>query len=281
MSEAGLEMPRQHSLSGGTSLRFRLSSAINGLLFPQFFRLKLGTAGLLPARVYREIYLRTRELPDLDIVEVGAGSGSATIAMALALNEAGRQGKIVSVEKCEGGSRLDYGDRVTNLSLLETNLVQFRVRDRVVLYPHHLTLENGPEVVSQIRTGQIAALVHDADGRIDRDFALFFPLLRPGGLVIIDDYENRAAYQPVSARYPDGGTKSLLTFRLLNQLMRWGLVTRRRVVGNTFFGRKPEGADFSRFDADACRRIVADVNATRDRYLQSVRTPRDKKNAWL
>jgi Methyltransferase domain len=251
------------------SLRFRLTSAMNALLFPKFFRLKLATDGLLPVRVYREMYFRTRELPDLDIVEIGAGSGSCTIAMALALHDAGRKCRIISVEKCEGGSRLDYGDRQTNLNLLEMNLVRFGVCDHVALYPHYLTLENSPDVVRLIRTGQISALVHDADGRIDRDFAVFWPLLRPDGLIVIDDYENRPEFQPVSPRRPDGGTKSLVTFRLLNQFMKWGLVTRSCVVGNTFFGYKPQGADFSRFSADVCRRIAGDVDAERDRYLQS------------
>ena len=252
-----------------TSLRHRLASALNAFFFPDFFRLKLATAGMLPARVYCEIYRRTCQLPDLDIVEIGAGSGAATIAMAWALRTTARNAKIVSVEKCEGGSRLDYGDRATNLNLLETHLVQFGVRDRVELYPHALTPEGGPELMTRIRTGQIGALVHDADGRIDRDFALFWPHLRPGGLIIIDDYENRPSFQRISPSSPDGGTKSLVTFRLLNQFMRWGLVTRSRVVGNTYFGYKPEGADFSRFSTDVCQRIVGEVDGERDRYLQS------------
>src|SRR5262249_20449188 len=182
-----------------------------------------------------------------DIVEVGAGSGSATIAMALALREANRQCRIVSVEKCEGGSRLEHGDRAANMTLLEGNLLQFGVRDRIVLYPHALTNENSAEVLAQIRTKQIGALVHDADGRIDRDFSLFWPLLRADGLIIIDDYENRPSFQPVSPRSPDGGTKSLVTFRLLNQFEQWGLVARDRVMGNTYFGHKPTQADFNRF----------------------------------
>jgi hypothetical protein len=75
-----------------------------------------------------------------------------------------------------------------------------------------------------------------------------------------------------SGRLLKRGTKSLVTFRLLNELMRWGLVTRSRVVGNTFFGSKPERADFSRFSADVFQRIVGEVDAECDRYLQSHNT---------
>ena len=250
-----------------TSLPHRLRSAINAFFFPDFFRLKLATGGMLPARVYRELYHLARVLPDLDIIEIGAGSGASTVAMARGLRDAGRSARIISVEKCEGGSRSEYGDRGVNLSLFESHLVKFGVRDRVVLYPHVLTSENGSEVLSKIRTAQISALVHDADGRIDRDFALFWPLLRPSGLIVIDDYENRPAFEPISVRSPDGGTKSLVTFRLLSQMMRWGLVARARVIGHTFFGFKPETADFRQFNAEACRRIVRQVEAERDAYL--------------
>jgi len=251
-----------------TSFGHRCRSAVNAFLFPDFFRLKLATGGMLQARVYRELFLRARELPDLDIVEIGAGSGASTIALALGLREGGRSAKVISVEKCEGGSRSHYGDRETNLNLLEKNLVQFGVRDRVVLYSHPISLVNGPEVLASVHTGRIGALVHDADGRIDRDFALFWPILRPDGLIIIDDFENRPSFRPVSVESPDGGTKSLLTFRLLTQFMQWGLVARTRVIGNTFFGRKPENADFGRFDAAVCNRIAAGVEAERDAYLR-------------
>jgi predicted O-methyltransferase YrrM len=251
------------------TLAHRLGSAVNAFLFPEFFRLKLATAGMLPVRAYRELYLRARRLPHLDIVEVGAGSGTATIAMALAIRDTRSEARIISVEKCEGGSRLDYGDRAANINLLETNLRQFRVRSHVILHTSPLTLANGQEVVRHIRTGQISAFVHDADGRIDRDFALFWPLLRPGGLIVIDDYENHASFQPTSGRFPDGGTKSLVTFRLLNQMMQWGLIKRTRVIGNTFFGFKPETANFGRFSAKSCFEIVSQVGAERDAYLQA------------
>jgi hypothetical protein len=101
---------------------------------------------------------------------------------------------------------------------------------------------------------------------------------RAGGLIVIDDYENRPSFGPVSVESPDGGTKSLLTFKLLTQLMKWRLVARTRVMGNTFFGRKPERADFSRFDAEVCNGIAADVESERDAYLR-LRSARAQTNS--
>jgi len=223
---------------------------------------------MMPVRVYRELYWQTRALPNLDIIEVGAGSGTATIAMALAIRDAGRDARIISIEKCEGGSRLEHGDAATNLRLLETNLVHFGVRDGVLLYPHAITRDSGSEILKSVRTHEISALIHDADGRIDRDFALFWSILQPGGLIVVDDYENRATFRPVSPRFPDGGTKSVVTFKLLNQFIDWGLVKRNRVIGNTFFGYKPANADFGRFSAERCLDIVRQVESARDAHLK-------------
>jgi precorrin-6B methylase 2 len=259
-----------------TSLAHRFRSAVNAFLFPDFFRLKLATGGMMPVRVYTHLYRQALALPNLDIIEVGAGSGTATIAMALAVRDTGRDTRIISIEKCEGGSRLEHGDVAANLRLLETNLIHFGVRDSVVLYPHAITGDSRSEILKSVRTHQISALVHDADGRIDRDFELFWSILRPGGLIVVDDYENRATFRPVSPRFPDGGTKSLVTFKLLNQFIDWGLVKRGRVIGSTFFGYKPESADFCRFNAERCLDIVRQVESAREAHLATRSGPRDE-----
>ena len=54
-------------------------------------------------------------------------------------------------------------------------------------------------------------------------------------------------------------------------MMQWGLIKRTRVIGNTFFGFKPETANFGRFSAKSCFEIVSQVGAERDAYVAKLR----------
>lgn len=244
------------------AVRPTVAAAYNHVFLGRFYRLKKGSRGMCSPRVYKEIYDRVRELPDLDVVEVGAGAGATSIAAAWALQGAGHSGRVIAIEKCEGGSRSDYGDKETNLTIIQRHFQAFGVSNKVVLYAEYLTFDNVRDVLDLLRTPQIAALIHDADGRLDRDFSFFWPRLIPGGLLVIDDYENRCTFQPRSVRYPDGGIKSILTYRLLNQFMAWDLVRKHCIIRRrTFFGYKPAGADFSRFDSLVCQRIIREVEA--------------------
>lgn len=237
------------------------------MMYPRFYDLKARTHGMLNPMIYRQMYLLAREQPDLDIVEVGGAAGAGSVALALGMKESGKRSGLVVVEKLKGGSRAVLGDYQRNLEIINGNFRQFGVDQVVRLYPHELTMENGAEVRALVRTPEIAAFVHDADGRLDRDFFLFWPLLRPGGLIIVDDYANSPHFKPISERNPQGGIKSVMTFRLLNQMIEWGLFRATRHMGNTVFGIKPAGADFSRFDREACRRIIEQVERERDAYL--------------
>jgi predicted O-methyltransferase YrrM len=237
------------------------------MMYPRFYDLKARTHGMLNPMIYRQMYLLAREQPDLDIVEVGGAAGAGSVALALGMKESGKRSGLVVVEKLKGGSRAVLGDYQRNLEIINGNFRQFGVDQVVRLYPHELTMENGAEVRALVRTPEIAAFVHDADGRLDRDFFLFWPLLRPGGLIIVDDYANSPHFKPISERNPQGGINSVMTFRLLNQMIEWGLFRATRHMGNTVFGIKPAGADFSRFDREACRRIIEQVERERDAYL--------------
>jgi len=130
------------------------------------------------------------------------------------------------------------------------------VADRIRLFPRALDATNATEVLAMIHTPKIAAFMHDADGRIDRDFELFWPRLVENGLIVIDDYE--PIIKP--ARASDGDTryvgKKLMTYLLLNSFIEWGLMRPAFYRHNTVFGYKPERADFSRFDRTECERIV-------------------------
>jgi len=219
------------------------------LLYGRFYRLQRDTEGLLSAAAYKRIYQRMREAPDLDSVEIGGAGGSASIAIAWAKIEGGQSSKHIVVEKLEGGSRGRYGGFEDNLARFERHLARFGAKDPIRLFPHHLTAENGHEVLAMIETSQIAGLMCDADGRLDRDFALFLPLVHPSGAIIIDDY------------HPSRSWKHAMTYRLLNQFMAWDLFILEDTPNGMAFGRRHPEADVARIDADVCADIIDSVRA--------------------
>lgn len=240
----------------------------NRLRYPRFYRLQQQTPGMLRPKVYKTMCDLCARLPDLDIIEVGGAAGAGSIAIAWAIKDAGKQSHVITVEKCEGGSRAAQG-YATNLDTITHNFQHFGVEKHIRLYPHALTFENASEVFALIETQELAAFIHDADGRLDRDFTLFWPRLVAGGLIMVDDYANRVNYQPLSDRYPQGGVKKVMTYRLLNQIVEWGLFEPHLTIGDTIFGYKPAQADFSRFQSDVCARIITEIEAERVAYLQS------------
>lgn len=235
--------------------------------YGRFETIRQATGGMLKPQVYQKYYNVVRALPDLDIVEVGAGGGASSIAFAWGMQDAGHDSRLIVVEKCEGGSRAEYGGYDDNYDLLTGNFSQFGVADQIRLFPHYLTMDNKDEVLALVQTRQIAGLIHDADGRIDRDFAIFWPLLIRHGLIIVDDFEDKPEFKPVSETSPDGGTKKLTTYRLLEQFMAWKLIDVDSIEDGTVFGHKPAGVEFDVFDQARCDEIVAQVLAEREAYL--------------
>jgi predicted O-methyltransferase YrrM len=255
----------------------RLSSrAFNRLFNPRFAHLQRTVRGMLNPVVYRRLYGLAHRAPDLPIVEVGGGRGAGSIALAWGMKESGKTSKLIVVEKMEGGSRSLVGDYQTNLSLVLANFRRFGVEDRIILYPHDLTLENGSQVQA-LAGPSIAAFMTDADGRLDRDFQLFWPLLIPGGKIVVDDFANEAHFQPISEAHPQGGTKCLLTYRLLSQLTAWGLFRREWTFQKTVVGVKPPEADWTRFDPAVCASIIAGVERERLQTLQNLPVPSGAK----
>lgn len=251
----------------GRGLARKARGAYHGLRYPRFQPIKERTDGLLTARAYSEIYRTALSGNDLDIIDIGAAGGGVSIACALAQRDRGWTSSVIAIEKCEGGSRTQIGDFQDNLMFLNDNLRHFGVHDRVRIFPQHLTDDNLDELMRLVRTPRIAGFVHDADGRIDRDFLLFWPRLVDGGFIIIDDYVFQRNFKPVSDRYPAGGTKKLLTYRLLNQFREWGLMQVDGRLGPVAFGHKPANGDFSSFDVGVCDRIR---NEVQKEYMASV-----------
>lgn len=232
----------------------------------RFFQIRRKCNGLCLVSVYKEIYKRALDLPDYDIVEVGGAAGASSIAFALALKESGKNSQVVVIEKCSGGTRSSYGGYDDNYRILTDNFISFEVDAYITLYPQALTVEKGPEVLSLINTKWISAFASDADGRIDRDFFLFWPRLIHGGMIVIDDYPRHISSETEKEEYyRTGRFKEVLTYELLNLFVSWGLFMPVKRVSNTIFGKKPKGADFEKFDMQICHDIVEDI---KNAYLE-------------
>jgi hypothetical protein len=225
----------------------------------RFQALKKLSNGMLDSRVYRRLHDEVLQQPDLDIVEIGGATGTASVAMGWALKMARRKSKVIVVEKCERGSREDAGGYAQNVSVLEANWKRFGVDRHLFLYPHRISLKNGHEVVDLISTNEIAGFVHDADGRIDRDFFLFWPRLREGGFIVVDDVED--AFQEKTRE--DGTVKvfgkRVLAWRLLEKFREWGLIEPVWEHHGTVFGKKPVGGSFAKFDTEWCEAVATEV----------------------
>lgn len=205
------------------------------------YRIKRAADGMLRPFVYEAIYEAVKAASDGDWLEIGGARGGSTVAIATAMRDSGKVAKLVTVEKFEGGSwektynSPAYGD---NYSWWTRNVRKFGVLDRVMLYPHGVDDSTADEVRALINP-PLAGMMLDADGWVGRDFKHFWPLIRPGGIIIIDDY-------PTSADNPH--EKKARTYHLVNQLIRWGLYEITARHADTVIGIKPVGADFAVFD---------------------------------
>jgi predicted O-methyltransferase YrrM len=218
---------------------------------PLGYRIKREADGMLRPYVYEAIYNAVKAAPHGDWLEIGGARGGSTVAIAMAIRDSGSDGMLVTAEKFEGGSwektykSAAYGD---NFSWWTRNVRKFHVQDHVVLYPHGVTDETADEVKSLLGTLPLAGMMLDADGWVGRDFKHFWPLIRDGGIIIVDDY-------PTSGGNPH--EKKARTYHLLNAIIRWGLYEITSRHADTVIGVKPAGADFSRFDMGELEYIAA------------------------
>jgi predicted O-methyltransferase YrrM len=226
------------------------------------------SGGMINPRTYKKLYDEIYKLPDKDIVEVGGATGGASIFIAKAMKSSGKKSNLLVIEKCAGGSRTELGDYNKNKKLILDNFKRFNIREKITPFLEELTFEKGPLVKNFIKTDQISAIIHDADGRIDRDFSLFWELLMPEGLIVIDDYANIPVYKEISERYPAGGTKYLITYHLLNQFIEWGLFEEVFRIGKTIFGKKPKNASFDKFSLARCNEILEKIENQRIQHLK-------------
>lgn len=235
---------------------------------PRWSWMKWRTGGMLSPLGYRAIYRAARALPDLPFVEIGAASGSATIAIARGFIDTGRSAPVVAVEKCEGGSRERFGGYDDNLAILERNLQRFGVAGRVRLFTRAIDEQSAPDLLQLVGGDRISGFMHDADGRLDRDFTLFWPLTIDGGLIIVDDFTDDDDIAGLYRAHGISAKKKLMALRAVRVMTAHGLFERETMVGDTLFGRKPSGLEGRAVPVDELR---AAVEAARGEYEAHIR----------
>lgn len=200
--------------------------------------------GMLSSEIYKKIHEFGKAAPAGSFVEVGAAHGAGTVALASALSGADDRRKVYSFEKILGGSREQFGDFEDNKRILTGNIRSFGLEDRVqfafgdVSEEHAIVPEKEP----------ISLLMLDADGRLDRDFALFFDRLVPGAAVIIDDVSPhirvKCLKMTLAVHDLRIDQKHRITDLLIDLFKRRGLIA-GEVHESTFFGHKLPDAQYS------------------------------------
>lgn len=209
-----------------------------------FSQLKDKCAGMLEPEVYESIYHAMSYSDDGDIVEVGTARGAATIALALGIAASARPDRrVISFDRLDPQNYIEDAHVVdrnkvdlsaTFIQQIRDNIAAFEMQDKVILHfgdveKMHLKFES-----------PISGLLLDADGAIDRDFKLFYNMLKPGSPVIIDDFDDNAHLWRWSNDRIRVDLKHRLTHQLGQFFMDKGLLEQSHIVRNTFFGYKPK-----------------------------------------
>jgi predicted O-methyltransferase YrrM len=236
-----------------------------------FSQVKDKCAGMLEPEVYESIYHAMSHSDDGDIVEVGTARGAATIALAFGIAASARpERRVISFDRLDPQNYIEDANVVDRTTIdlsaifiqqIRDNIAAFEMQDKVVL--HFGAVENLHSTVDD----PISGLLLDADGAIDRDFKLFYNMLRPGSPVIIDDFDDSAHLW----RWSNNQIRVDLKHRLTHQLGRFfidqGLLEQSHIVRNTFFGQKPHAVtqpvDFNAMDFIPVYRSILFSNVER------------------
>jgi len=240
----------------------KISNYASALRHPFFSYVKIVTKGYLTPYTYSTIYKYSLNSPEGHAVDIGPAQGGTTISIAKAFMNKKNEliYKVYSIEKGHSSNALADRTHVDdNKSVLEKNLKHFCV-DKMV----DIIMKYSDEAFTNgTAPSPISVLSIDADGGLDRDFAIFYNNLVPNGSVILDDYENkinnraskllRGTNSDIEKHKTDhradklaDGTplgKELLTYQFVNYLKKQGLLKEGQITGgNTWFGHKPENA---------------------------------------
>jgi len=189
--------------------------------------------GMLPDKVYIRISNCIPELCDAPILEIGTAHGAATTAIGLTVLKHRKRQHIYTVD-CFGGrfsSRSQFGDPDTNLEIARSNLRKSGINDVVTIFKgtssEFATSDGCPKSLSM--------LMLDADGRIDRDFLHYYSLLKPGGVIVIDDADDNIYLSLNHRGEPYVDLKHRITSLLVSGFQQAGLIDNLEMVENTLF----------------------------------------------
>jgi predicted O-methyltransferase YrrM len=224
--------------------------------YGRFFKIKAHAKGMLKPEAYAAIYHYASLAESGAAVEIGSAQGAGTISLGLGRQKAGSKDLVYAYERSvKSGALQDWNKKEANIKVLEQNLADFGLQEQVIVIP-----ENVHHAHTKVDSGTpLSMIVIDSDGAIDRVFQYFYNQLKPGAAIVIDDYEDKIKV-PKSIAKQEGIADYLIekevstleelcplgkhytTWKLTNYLIDQGYLIKREVIGNTFFGIKPQNA---------------------------------------
>jgi len=193
-----------------------------------FNKIAKKTNGMLQTEVYEKIFHYSYNFANSNMIEIGAAHGSASISIGLGMKSRGNNTKLFSFEKGEGGSRKKYGDKKTNISIINRNIKYFNLQKYIEVITDRITedyiLSDNVKI-----NAPFSLMLIDADGNIFRDLKIFYDLCLPGAAIIIDDYDIEKKRNELPSL-----NKSYKTYCYVNYLIEKGLLIKKEVMGNTF-----------------------------------------------
>jgi predicted O-methyltransferase YrrM len=156
------------------------------------------------------------------VLEIGSYVGGATVVLTTAAKEF-RKGPVISIEP-GGAHSHPHIPSADIFSDLVRNVKEAGVSAHVALLSGFSYDSKVVESVNQARgRKKIDLLIIDADGDVGRDFATYHNLLKPGAIVVLDDYASRCA--PEKAQPVKEWVDRAISSGTLSPLGVWGYGT--------------------------------------------------------
>jgi hypothetical protein len=190
---------------------------------------------MLPDNVYEALFDAALNLENGAVLEIGTAHGAATTAIGLGLLEKGSNNHVFTVDIFGGrySSRSAFGSPSDNVEIVKSNLARAGIEKLVTVF------EGSSDAFAN--SGRcphsLSMLMLDADGRIDRDFLLFYELTKPGSLIVIDDADDSIFLSLNSSGEPYVDLKHRITHLLVDRFQDLGLISDLRMISNTLFCR--------------------------------------------